>query len=380
MDVPFGRTRLLPVLFFAGVLLLGNLFGTPDGWQVVDLAAVGLLVFGGAWPLPVALGEAALLVVGSMTPGMATSMVSLLAGLALLELTIRRPPRQAAVGSLALGAAYFVASSFGYGLDVTIGKAPAMIVLGFGLTGGVVIPLLLGAWLRLVLLRSKERRDRDLRRARQVERTEIARELHDLVAHHVASMALRVGIARAVVPGLDPRIGAVLDDVHSSAKTALTDLRRLVGVLRDPASGGDGTRVVHVDPAGLPAAVTEVIDRGARSGLEVTGHVDPAIATLDSVRGLAVLRLVQEGLTNVAKHAAGAHATVRVELLDGNVRVEVTDDGGVPDRQPPLPVTENGYGLIGLRERVEVVGGTLTTGPEGRGWRLLAVLPVVVEP
>jgi signal transduction histidine kinase len=294
-----------------------------------------------------------------------------LASLALLEVAVRRPLWQAAVAALTLSLAYLVnvIARYNYGRGMNE-YAYGQVFLWEG--GGVVIPLLLGAWLRLVLLRAKERRLRDLREAREAERTEIARELHDLVAHHVASMALRVGIARAVVPDLDPRIGAVLDDVHTSARTALADLRRLVSVLRDPSTGGGGTRVVHVDPADLPAAVTEVIDRGTRAGIEVTGHVAPLIATLDAVRGLAVLRLVQEGLTNVAKHAAGARAMVRVDVVDGETRVEVTDDGGVPG---PLPATESGYGLIGLRERVEVLGGTLTAGPGGDGWRLHATLP-----
>lgn len=392
MDVQYGRLRLLPPLVFAGYLLLGWIFGkSSDDWRVVAFVAVVLLVGGGRWPLPVALGEAVLLAVASFVSDAAVAGISTLASLALLELAIRRPLRQAAVGALVLAAAYFVvayfvARSYGFGMDVAYGKALGIVVGGYVLGGGVAIPLLLGAWLRLVLIRKKERHLRDLRSARQAERTEIARDLHDLVAHHVASMALRVGVARAVVPDLDPRVRAVLDDVHGSAATTLADLRRLVGVLRDPSTGESGSRLVHVDPDDLPAAVSEVIDRNVRAGLEVDGHVDPAIATLDSVRGLAVLRLVQEGLTNVAKHAAGARATVRVEILDGSlggtVRVDVTDDGGAPNRQPPLPATASGYGLIGLRERVSVIGGTLTAGALGgrrRGWRLRATLPVTEE-
>lgn len=361
LDVQFGRIRLLPLVLLAGYLLLGWVFDAAADWRVLPLVGVAVLVFGGAWPLPVALAEVTLFAFVSPQSGSTWVMVGVLASVALVELAVRRPLWQAGIAGLALSLAYLVNESFVRSVDVFLWEG-----------GGVVIPILLGAWLRLVLLRNKDRHLRDLRRARQAERTEIARELHDLVAHHVASMALRAGIARAVVPDLDPRIGAVLDDVHSSARTALTDLRRLVGVLRDPATSG--TRVEHVDPADLPAAVTAVIDRGARAGIEVELQVDPVIATLDSVHGLAVLRLVQEGLTNVAKHAAGARTTVLVNLVDGETRVEVTDDGGGPG---PLPVTESGYGLIGLRERVEVLGGTLTAGPHGKGWRLHATLPSV---
>ena len=376
LDVPYGRLRLLPPLVIGSYVLLAQL-PLDDGWQVFAYVGLGLLVLGGAWPLPVVLGEAALLALAPLGPHGATSALSLLACLALLELAIRRPLWQAVTGALVIGlaylvAAYLIASSHGYGLERAV-RTMDIVIGGLGLTGGIVVPLLLGVLLRLVLLRAGERRLRDLHRTQQAERVEIARELHDLVAHHVASIALRVGIAREVVTDLDPRVGAVLDDVHSSARTALADLRGLVGMLRN--APGKGLRVVHVDPAGLTAAVTEVIDRGAQAGLDVTGHVDPAIATLDSVHGLAVLRLVQEGITNVAKHTVGAHATVRVDLLDREVRVEVTDDGGSPNRPSPLPATEAGYGLVGLRERVEVLGGTFTAGPRDNGWWLHATLP-----
>lgn len=378
LDIRWGRLRLLPPLVLAGYLVFGQLVGSSPGlgWRIVAFVGIGLLVLGGAWPLPVVLGEAALLAVAPTAPYGATAAMSLLAALALLELAIRRPLPQVVAGALALGVAYLVASYLiaranGYGLAVAV-KFVDTVVGWLGVTGGIVVPVLLGALLRLVLLQAKERHLRNLRGVRQAERTEIARELHDLVAHHVASMALRVGVARAVVPDLDPRVGAVLDDVHSSARTALADLRRLVAMLR---TGDKGTRVAHVDPAELPTAVAEVIDRGTQAGLDVAGHVDPAIATLDSVHGLAVLRVVQEGVTNVAKHTAGAHATVRVDLLDGDVRVEVTDDGGAPDRPLPLPATGTGYGLVGLRERVEVLGGTLTAGPWETGWRLRATFP-----
>jgi signal transduction histidine kinase len=349
-DVQYGRVRLVPLGVVTGLLVFGWLTsGRVDGESLLMFGGLVLLVGGGHWPLPVAVGESVILFVAAGTFASEPVAVNVLASAALLELTVRRSLRQALV--------------VGVGLAVVCVFADHMKGTPAALMTYVVIPLLLGAWLRLVLLRAKERRLRDLRWARQSERTDIARELHDLVAHHVASIGLRVRVARAVVPDLDPRVGAVLDDVDDCATTALADLRRLVGMLRE--SPGDG--LVYVDPADLPAAVTQVIER---AGPDVSGEVDPAIAGLDSVRGLAVLRLVQEGLTNVAKHAGGAHATVGVAVRDDAVHVEVTDDGG-----PPHPTAEPGYGLIGLRERVELVGGTLTTGFWRTGWRLHATLP-----
>jgi signal transduction histidine kinase len=379
----FGPTRLIPLAFFTGYLVLGHFLGEPGAWRIPAMAGVLLLIRGGVWPLYVAIGEAALVVVASLMPDPpAVSAMISLAGLALLELAIRRPLRQAAIGALALIAAYAIGSLNAPPEGYLAAPALGIILFGDILNGGVVVPLLLGACIRLAArqgrVRAEERGAAAVREARQAERTEIARELHDLVAHHVASMALRVGIAREVVPDVDPRIRVVLDDVHNAATTTLTDLRRLVGVLRDPATDAAGSRLVHVDPADLPAAVNQVIDLSALAGLEVEHRVDPAIANLDSVRGLAVLRLVQEGLTNVTNHAPGARATVRVELTGDEVHVEVIDDGGAQERPQPLPGTESGYGLVGLRERVELIGGALTAGPRGGGWRLRATMPMTV--
>jgi signal transduction histidine kinase len=378
----FGPARLLPLLICPGYLLLVEQEAPSfAGWAVV-LASAGLFLLGGVWPLAVAVGEALLIAVMHQVPDMSAVTVKVLAGVALFELAIRRPLRHALIATAAQCAVYFAVVPYDPTLTGVLGVLYRLVVVAGA-------PMLVGAHLRssaraVAQARARaadaeERRELAAHSARQAERTEIARELHDLVAHHVASMALRVGVARAVVPDLDQRVGAVLDDVHSSAKTTLADLRRLLTVLRDPAAGSDETRSVLVDPAELPAAVTAVIDRCAQAGLEVDRHVDPEISSLDSVRGLAVLRLVQEGLTNATKHAgAGATAAVRVEVLDGEVRVEVTDDGGTPDRRSPLPAAGSGYGLIGLRERVELVSGTLAAGRSGRGWRLRATLPIAV--
>lgn len=376
----FGPARLLPLLIGPAYLLLRAPEAPgPTGWAMV-LASAGLFLAGGIWPLAVAVGESLLVVAAHQVPDLTGVPVKVMAGVALFELAIRRPLRQALIAATAQSAAYFVVASYEPTLTGVLGVCYQLVVV-------VGAPMLLGAYLRssaqaVIQAQARaadaeERRELTARSARQAERTEIARELHDLVAHHVASMALRVGVARAVMPDLDQRIAAVLDDVHCSAKTTLTDLRRLLTVLREPAAGSAETRSVLVDPAELPAAVTAVIDRCAQAGLQVDRHIDPRISALDSVRGLAVLRLVQEGLTNATKHAgAGATAAVRVEVLDGEVRVEVTDDGGTPDRRSAVLAEGPGHGLIGLRERVELVNGTLVASRSGRGWRLHATLPM----
>lgn len=376
MDEPFGVARLFPL-----VIACGFLGFTGSAWAewAIAIGAAGMFLLGGRWPLAVALVEAALVALAHQVTDGTPNVVGAMATVALCELAIRQPLRKVVVAALVLSAAYYFVLPFHRTFF-------GVLRVGHELVALVAAPMLLGICIRLARqavvqarARNEERRELAVREARQAERKDIARELHDLIAHHVSSMALRVGVARAVVPDLDPRVGEVLDDVHKSAKTTLTDLRRLVTVLRDPLSPADDSRSLLLDPAELPAEITEVIDRGRQSGLMIDHHVGPAIDVLDSVRGLAVLRLVQEGLTNVTKHAgAGARVEVRVACEGEQIVVEVTDDGGSRLPRPAAP--ESGYGLVGLRERVDLVGGRLTAGPASHGWRLRAVLPATSVP
>ena len=219
----------------------------------------------------------------------------------------------------------------------------------------------------------QRRQASEQRAARADERSAIARELHDVVAHHVASMVLRVGVAQHVLPGVDPKVAAVFDDVHRTGSAALADLRRLVAVLRDPEGVRGDASLTAIDPAALPAALDGAVETARRAGVIVEAEIDPAVGTLDAVRGLAVLRLTQEALTNVAKHAgSSATARLRVRLDGSDLEWEVTDDGrGAPTGIAP----GGGHGLTGMRERVEVLGGVLTAGPAGPGWRVATVLP-----
>ncbi|MEU0155049.1 sensor histidine kinase [Micromonospora fulviviridis] len=254
----------------------------------------------------------------------------------------------------------------------------------FGLTVEVGVPLLLGLVIRTTreLARQAEeraaaeqrRRESESRAARAGERSAIARELHDVVAHHVASMVLRVGVARHVLPDLDPRVSEVFDDVHGTGTAALNDLRRLVAVLRDPDGVRGDAALTAIEPAALPAALDAAVDRARQAGITVEADVDPGVGSLDAVRGQAVLRLTQEALTNVAKHAGtAARARLAVAVVDGAVHWEVSDDGrgSVPAAVP----AGGGHGLTGMRERVEVLGGRLEAGPTGAGWRVRTVLP-----
>ncbi|WP_433533320.1 sensor histidine kinase [Micromonospora sp. CA-263727] len=298
---------------------------------------------------------------------------------ALLELTMRAGRTRTIWLSAGLLAAVDLTDSIGD----PIGRLLSGV---FGLLLEVGVPLLLGLVVRTTrelarqaqqrAAEEQRRRESEDRAARADERSAIARELHDVVAHHVASMVLRVGVARHVLTDLDPRVGAVFDDVHGTGTAALADLRRLVAVLRDPEGVRGDAALTAIEPSALPAALGAAVDRARQAGVTVEADIDPAIGSLDAVRGLAVLRLTQESLTNVAKHAGtSALARLSVRVVDGAVHWEVVDNG-----RGWLPATMpagGGHGITGMRERVEVLGGRLAAGPTGAGWRVGTVLPAV---
>ncbi len=368
------------------VLALGDLRlvhrpETGRDWALA-LGALAVCLAGSRVPLGAAVTLGALLLGGDLLGAQVGVPIKAMIAVALFELALRRSGRRAV-----LGAAVTVTLVGVHVLRSHDEAAGSLYRLGI-LAG---LPLLLGAYIRLTRENARQARERaaetERRRrsetlaARAAERTAIARELHDLVAHHVSSMVLRVGVARHVLTGdTDPRVAEVLDDLHGSGTAALADLRRLVALLRDPEQVRADPATSLVEPAGLVEALEAVLERGRRTGPAVTAEVDPAITGLDAMRGLAVLRLCQEGLANVARHAGpGAAARLSVRLDGATVRVEIADDGGrdVPPPERPAAVRSGGYGLIGMTERVELLGGRLQAGPVpgGRGWRLLAELP-----
>lgn len=302
---------------------------------------------------------------------------------ALLELTMRAHRALTVWLSAALLVAVFMVADSG---DWPGGLARSL----FGAGTVVGLPVLLGLVVRSSreLARQAEdraagerrRRDYEARAARADERAAIARELHDVVAHHVASMVLRVGVARHVLPDVDPRVAAVFDDIHGTGTAALADLRRLVALLRAPGGVSAEAAITAIEPGALPAALRAAADSAARAGLTIDAMIAPETGTLDAVRGLAVLRLTQEALTNVAKHAGPtARARLAVTMTAGAVHLEVTDEGDPDTTTRPDRPAGGGHGLTGMRERVEVVGGHLHAGPSGSGWRVTAVLPAPAD-
>jgi signal transduction histidine kinase len=223
------------------------------------------------------------------------------------------------------------------------------------------------------------------------ERAAIARELHDVVAHSLSVMIVQADGASYAVARDPGRATAAIRQVAATGRDALDDMRRLVGVLRgtgsfaDPADDAppDGDRVDGMDPGRRRAGLAELpslLDRARSAGLAVEADVDPDLARIPAGIELTVYRIVQEGLTNVLRHA-GPDARVRLRIGRSGPRlaVELTDDGG-GGRVATPPGRQAGHGLVGMRERVAVHGGAFTAGPLlGAGWRISVELPVRVR-
>ncbi len=232
-----------------------------------------------------------------------------------------------------------------------------------------------------------ERRAReDADRALATERARIARELHDVVGHGISVVLLQARGARRVLDADPEQVRVALDEVERVAARALVEMRLLLGVLRplpDPSSPSAG-----VPPAPQPGAgdLSDLVERVRATGTPVALATSPAVAQLPAGLGVSVYRIVQEALTNALRHASGAAVTVEVSTGEGGVAVEVTN--ARPPRIPPAATTGpirpddalapgGGTGLLGVRERTEVFGGSFEAGPvPGGGYRLRTLLPL----
>ncbi|MGC3953135.1 MAG: histidine kinase [Propionicimonas sp.] len=217
-------------------------------------------------------------------------------------------------------------------------------------------------------------RDQLARLAVAEERSRIAREMHDIVAHSVSVMVmLSEGAARAAE--IEPAEAAkAMEQSAETGRAALAEMRRLIGVLRDP----DPTAAELAPTPGLDA-LPELIEGFRAAGLtvELTFHGTPGQPG-DQGRELAIFRTVQEALTNTLRHAGpGAVASVRIDERPDATVVRITDDGGIPGQAARMAGVGSGQGLAGLAERVRVFGGELRHGPIApRGWQVTATLPV----
>ena len=211
-------------------------------------------------------------------------------------------------------------------------------------------------------------RERDLvaREAVVEERARIARELHDVIAHNVSMMVVQAGAERRVLDDEQSSTREVLETVEQIGRGALTEMRRLVGMLRTDAPDSLSPQPGLDD---VPALVTQIREAGLPVELSVEGERRALPAGIE----LSAYRIVQEALTNTLKHAGGAHAEVHVRYGSDSLELEILDDGpGGPAR-----ASGGGHGLVGMRERVELYGGRLVAGRRADGgFSVHVLLPV----
>ncbi|MFN8036660.1 MAG: histidine kinase [Acidimicrobiia bacterium] len=218
--------------------------------------------------------------------------------------------------------------------------------------------------------RLEAERLRALDDARAAERTRVARELHDVVAHHVTMLVVQAEAAASEPALAGTATQSAFDDLARSGRDAMIELRRLLGVLRS----GESPALIAPRPTlrDLDALVTDVDAAGATVTVQVNGPVD----TLPTAVDLAAFRIVQEGLTNVVKHAPGSKAAVTITPTDRDLAILITNTP-TPRGGATPGLSNHGVGLIGLHERAELLGGTLTSGPGPLGgFRLEAHLPL----
>jgi signal transduction histidine kinase len=215
---------------------------------------------------------------------------------------------------------------------------------------------------------AERERDAVARVAVAEERTRIARELHDVVAHAVSVMVLQVGAVRHRLPASED--SEALTGVEEAGRTALAEMRRLLAAMR---SEGDGDDVKFAPQPGLDE-LDSLLEQTGRAGLPAQLHVDGDPFPLPRGIDLSAYRIVQEGLTNALKHARANSADVTVRYLPDELQLEVRDDGEGSGTDGV------GHGLIGVRERVKIYGGEMSAGTaNGRGFVLAARLPLAAE-
>jgi signal transduction histidine kinase len=208
---------------------------------------------------------------------------------------------------------------------------------------------------------AERERDAAARIAVAEERARIARELHDIVAHAVSVMVLQVGAVRHKLPDAQAEDRDALQGVEQAGRTALAEMRRLLGAMRN--DGDEAELAPQPGLDGLDSLLEEVGRAGLPVQLEVEGKPFPLPRAID----LSAYRIVQEGLTNALKHARASDAEVTVRYRPDEIQLEVRDNGEGPATSDGL-----GHGLIGIRERVKIYGGEMTAGPATGGGLVLS--------
>jgi signal transduction histidine kinase len=278
----------------------------------------------------------------------------------LYGLAVWASPRRFAVGAATVAVA-------GFASGAAVGPTAANGV-PWGL--GTLVALLIArrvVWDREQRAQIAER-ERDVagREAVVEERARIARELHDVIAHNVSMIVVQAGAERRVLDGASASTHEVLQTIEQIGRSALTEMRRLLGMLR---SDADDALAPQPGLGDVPRLVTQVREAGLPVDLRIDGERRELPVGIE----LSAYRIVQEALTNALKHAGEAHAAVRIRYGDDSLELEIVDDGAEEANR----LAGGGHGLVGMRERVALYGGRFDASPNpGGGFVVRAKLPI----
>ena len=276
-----------------------------------------------------------------------------------------RPPREVAVAGIAMAVLL---------LALLVGDVPDFGGVEFVVTTGAFGIVILIGWTMQSRRRRIEAFERERlaaeRRAAADERLRIAQEMHDVVAHSLGLIAVQAGVGMHVIDSDPAEAKRSLESISVASRSSLAEIRRLLGVIRT----ADGAP--SYTPAPGLADLSRLAEDVTAAGLQVQVQIEGDIDGVPPGVGLAAYRIVQEALTNSIRHANARHSVVALDNGAGQLVIEVTDDGN-----GPKVTNGGGNGLVGMRERVAVYGGSLEAGagPEG-GFRVTARLPYEEEP
>lgn len=312
---------------------------------------------------------------GGPWPVMVTSMIAH-AGVVLLITRMQWITGLVAVLAAALGAA--IVAFFSPVPASVQGAAIADVIVFTSLTVVAwLIGLLIGRWTaaRAQLVRERTVSAGELaRREAAEERTRLARELHDVVAHGMSAIQVQASSARYRIPSLPAEATEEFDAIAALARASMTEMRALLVVLRNDDAGAEAA------PQPSAADIRQLVDSAARSGsrVELDDQLSPEdVDSLDPVLSLTLYRIVQESLSNVARHATGAETIVTLERVRDTMHIEVRN--AAPDEAPPTGAEPDtgGQGIRGMRERAALHDGTLEAAPtDDGGFLVRATLPI----
>ncbi len=359
-----GSIVLAGLMVLVGLVTVPNLVPWGSQQRPIDPWAIGLIVVAGLatglrrWPL-----TSFALCVGATSAylllGYPFGTILISVGVATYTMARRRPPRVAVLaGALALPLL----------LAHTLGQVTTTIGVSGLLSGAawIIVPLSVGVTRRLIVeTRQRQRADAE-RRALDDERLRLASEVHDIVGHGLAAIQMQADIARHVRDRKPEQAQIALDAISRASAQALAELRVTLASIADTRDQVPESRA----PTPGLARVADLCARMRESGIDVTLTVSGTARTVDAGVDVAAYRIVQESLTNVAKHASQRHATVEIGYRPGTLHIDVTNPEATAG-----PVTE-GFGIAGMRRRVADVGGTIAITAGDGEFRVAAQLPV----